>query len=136
VEPGIPREEITDVFDDIHVLVNATESGSADKVVFEAMAAARPVLVASRAFDGLFEPAECALGYDPRDDGAIVERLRELAGAPPATLERIGSSLRRTVEREHSLGHWADQVARVLSEIRRNAASTAPPEPREVPRPS
>ena len=136
VEPGVPREEIAEVFDDIHVLVNATESGSADKVVFEAMAAARPVLVASRAFDGLFDPAECALSYDPGDDGAIVERLRELAGAPPAALERIGSSLRRTVEREHSLGHWADQVARVLSEIRRKPASTPTPQPQDVPRPS
>jgi glycosyltransferase involved in cell wall biosynthesis len=136
VEPGIPREQITEVFDDIHVLVNATESGSADKVVFEAMAAARPVLVASRAFDGLFDPAECALSYDPGDDGAIVERLRELAGVPEASLESIGTSLRRTVERQHSLGHWADQVARVLSEIRRKPGSTKPPEPREGPRPS
>ena len=128
VEAGIPRAQITDVFDDIHVLVNATESGSADKVVFEAMAAARPVLVASRAFDGLFDPAECALSYDPRDDGAIVDRLRELAGATPATLDRIGSSLRRTVEREHSLGHWADQVARVLSEIGRGSTSRTAPD--------
>ena len=47
VEPAVPRSEIPSVIAHAHVLVNATETGSADKVVFEAMAAGRPVLTSS-----------------------------------------------------------------------------------------
>ena len=114
---GHPAWEVTDVFDDIHVLVNATESGSADKVVFEAMAAARPVLVASRAFDGLFDPAECALKLRPPRRACDRRSPARPRRATPATLDRIGGSLRRTVECKHSLGHWADQVAACCLEI-------------------
>jgi glycosyltransferase involved in cell wall biosynthesis len=125
LESGIAPEEVRRVFDDVDVLVNATVSGSADKVVFEAMAAGRPVLVKSHAFDALVADSALPLMFDDTSN-TLVDCLAELERAPTATLQHIGSSLRERVVNENSLEHWADQVAQVLSEISTTPSSSAP----------
>jgi glycosyltransferase involved in cell wall biosynthesis len=132
LEPGIARDQVGRVFDDADVLVNATASGSADKVVFEAMAAGRPALVKSRAFDALVAGTALPLMFDDTD--TLVKCLARLACAPPTTLQQIGSSLRERVVNENSLEHWADQVVQVLSEIRRPPSSTSTRRIRDRPR--
>jgi glycosyltransferase involved in cell wall biosynthesis len=124
LEAGIGREQVGRIFDDVDVLVNATVSGSADKVVFEAMAAGRPVLVKSRAFDALVEGTALPLMFDDADD-SLVECLTQLERAPASTLREIGSSLRERVVNENSLEHWADQVVQVLSEISKTPSSAS-----------
>jgi glycosyltransferase involved in cell wall biosynthesis len=47
----------------------------------------------------------------PQDDAqALAARIRGLLDAGPEVRERIGRELRARVERDHSVGHWADGV--------------------------
>ena len=98
---AVPRQKVPSVLGEADVLVNATRGATADKVVFEALAACVPVVAASPVFDGLL-PAELRFA-DP--DGLA----RAIAAAASLTPERR-RELRERVEREHSVDHWADAV--------------------------
>jgi hypothetical protein len=44
--------------------------------------------------------------------------LRETAAAGAARRAEVGEELRRRVIEQHSLDHWADEVIRVVREVR------------------
>jgi glycosyltransferase involved in cell wall biosynthesis len=81
-------------------VVNATRGNSADKVVYEAAAACLPVFAASPVFDTLLPEQLRFHGDYPR---SLAERIRDYDGG-------AGHGLREQVERDHSVGHWADRV--------------------------
>ena len=119
LEGAVPRSAVPALLRDADVLINATEDLSADKVVFEAMASGRPVLVSSPAFAGLIAPSPLPLGFRRDDSDSLAALIEALAHASAADLSRIGGALRRRIETEHSLEHWADRVARLIADLRR-----------------
>jgi glycosyltransferase involved in cell wall biosynthesis len=114
IEDGVARGEVAQLLTDAHALVNTTERGSADKVVFEAMAAGRPVLVTSDAFAPLVTDLPVALLRPPNDTNALAAGITALATAPPSVLDAVGTELRHRVARDHSLRHWAQSVRQLL----------------------
>jgi glycosyltransferase involved in cell wall biosynthesis len=114
IEDGVARGDVAQLLTDAHALVNTTERGSADKVVFEAMAAGRPVLVTSDAFAPLVTDLPIALLSPPNDTNALAARITALATAPPSVLDAVGRELRHRVARDHSLRHWAQSVRQLL----------------------
>ena len=74
-------------------------AGAPDKVVYEAAASCLPVLASNPVFDDLLPPE---LRFDRDDPESLAERLRALDRA------RGGRSCASAVERNHSVGHWAD----------------------------
>lgn len=97
------------------VLVNAMVAGSGDKVVFEAAALGRPVLVSNPAFRELLGGLPLELDFPEGDAEALVDRLRAIASATPSSIAEAVGRLRDRVETGHSLGHWADAVLAVVS---------------------
>ena len=70
IDDGVARGDVGHVIVCSHVLVNTTRKhGSADKVVFEAMAAERPVLVTSPAFSPLVRDLPLSLLCQSDDGG-------------------------------------------------------------------
>ncbi|HVA31697.1 MAG TPA: glycosyltransferase family 4 protein [Gaiellaceae bacterium] len=100
---AVPRGEVPGLFADADVLVNATHGMSADKVVFEALAACTPVVAASPVFDGLL-PSE--LRFTDGDPAGLATAIRAATALPESERRR----LRARVEAEHSVEHWADEV--------------------------
>ena len=100
---AVPRIEVPGLFAETDVVVNATRGMSADKVVFEALAACTPVVAASPVFDALLPPA---LRFTYGDPAGLASAIRAAAVLP--WQER--RSLRARVEAEHSVDHWADEV--------------------------
>jgi glycosyltransferase involved in cell wall biosynthesis len=100
---AVPRSKVPELLAETDVLVNATHGMSADKVVFEALAACVPVVAASPVFDTLL-PAE--LRFADGDPVDLAARVRVAAGLPVEERRR----LRSQVEARHSVEHWADQV--------------------------
>ena len=115
IEDDVPPDAVPDLLAGAHALVNAT--ASADKVVFEAMAAGRPALVSSPFFASLAAVDGLRLTFSPGDASDLAELIVELAGQPAATLAAAGAELRRRVEASHSLDHWADEVVRIAEEL-------------------
>lgn len=98
-----PRSDVPGLLAETDVLVNATHGASADKVVFEALAACVPVVAASPVFDGLL-PAD--LRFTDGDPAGLALAVRAAAALPADERCR----LRARVQAEHSVEHWADQV--------------------------
>jgi len=100
---ALPRSEVPRLLAETDVLVNATHGMSADKVVFEALAACVPAVAASPVFDGLLPPE---LRFADGDAADLAVHATAAAALPHA--ERL--RLRERVEAEHSVEHWADEV--------------------------
>jgi glycosyltransferase involved in cell wall biosynthesis len=122
LEPPLPRDELPDVLRRADALLSATQpraSETLDKVVYEAAAAGLPVLASNTALAGFLAGLPLELAFPPRDGDALADRLVALAEADDETRRATGLELRRRVVEGHSVGHWADQVARVVGDLRR-----------------
>ena len=115
VAPPVPRTEIGGVYAAAGTLVNNMRAGALDKVVFEAAASCLPVLVSNAGFAALVDGIEPSLRFPQDDAAALADRLRALAAAGPDARARIGHELRARVIRDHSVGHWADEVVKAAS---------------------
>jgi glycosyltransferase involved in cell wall biosynthesis len=100
----VPRDDVRRLFEQSHVLINNTEPGGADKVVYEAAAACVPVLASSPVFDDVIS-SDGRFGRD--DPESLGDRLRQLD-------RRRRPELREVVARNHSVEHWADGVLATL----------------------
>ena len=100
---AVPHGEVPRLLAESDVLVNATHGASADKVVFEALAACTPVVAASPVFDGLLPPELRFIDGDPAGLASAVRAATALS-IPDLRI------LRARVEAEHSVDHWADSV--------------------------
>lgn len=107
---AVPQSRVAGLYACSDVLVNNMRSGALDKVVFEAAAAGRPVLVASDGFADLVDGIEPPLRFAQDDAAGLAERIRALAAAGPEARARIGRELRERVARSHSVEHWAERV--------------------------
>jgi glycosyltransferase involved in cell wall biosynthesis len=100
---AVPRPEVRTILAEADVLVNATHGMSADKVVFEALAACTPVVAASPVFDSLLPPG---LRFTDGDPAGLASAIRSATVLPWEERRR----LRAEVEAAHSVAHWADEV--------------------------
>jgi glycosyltransferase involved in cell wall biosynthesis len=115
VAPPVPRTEIAGVYAAADALVNNMRAGALDKVVFEAAASCLPVVVSNPGFAALVDGIEPSLRFPQDDAAALADRLRALADAGPEARAQIGRELRTRVARDHSVGHWADEVVKAGS---------------------
>jgi hypothetical protein len=83
------------------------------------MAMSRPVLVSSPAFRDLIASSPLPLGFPWGDPESLTCRIEALANAPSTQLTAIGDALSSRVRAEHSLEHWADRVAHLVTELGR-----------------
>jgi glycosyltransferase involved in cell wall biosynthesis len=115
---GVRPDQVPGVIRESSALLNAMISGSADKVVFEAMALGRPVLVANSAFAPLLAGLPLDLSFDRSDESDLAIAIRRLADAGNDPLVETLRELRLRVEQGHSLEGWADRVMRLAGALR------------------
>jgi len=112
---GVPWPAVADVMRRAKVMVNASRTGSVDKVVLEAMACGTLPLTCNESFAPLLGPALAKqLMFrqdDPADLAAGLNRLLSLSDADAAGL---GRELRALVVRDHDLSRL---VPRMVSEM-------------------
>lgn len=118
LEGPVPPARVPELIAGSHVLVNTMAGGTGDKVVFEAMAVGRPPLVSNPAFQSVLEGLPLTLTFTEGNEHELAARIRDVAVADAAVGERTARELRRRVERNHSIAHWADGVVRVIEEFR------------------
>ena len=115
LEDGLPPAEIPTVLRESHALVNNGVSGTGDKVVFEAMASGRPVLVSNPSFRELLAGLRPLPLFPPDDAEVLSRRIEKLAATTIDQRATIGAALRRRVAEGHSLDHWADAVLSAMA---------------------
>lgn len=110
---AVLRAEVPEVLSRADVLVNNMEAGAPDKAVYEAAAAARPVLASNPVFDELFAGLPLRLDFGRDDPPSLAERLAAIAALPLEERAALGLELRRRVAERHSVQHWADRILEV-----------------------
>jgi glycosyltransferase involved in cell wall biosynthesis len=105
----VPYAGVQRFFESADFLVNASHTGSVDKVVLEAMAARRPALSCNDSFPVIFDALPESTGrsgafYFPAgDDEALANQLLALLGRGPSELAEVGEDLRALVLRDHGV---------------------------------
>jgi glycosyltransferase involved in cell wall biosynthesis len=112
--PGsVPYREVPGYYRRATVVVNASLTGSLDKVVLEAMATGRPVLTCNEAalplFTELGEDAE-RLAFEPGNAAQLADRIEALLSLTQAERDGLGARLRGIAAR----GHEVDALVRRL----------------------
>jgi glycosyltransferase involved in cell wall biosynthesis len=106
------QDAVADVYRSLDVVVHAsTQPEPFGLTIIEAMACARPVIVAAAGGAvEIFRPNQDALGVPPGDAGALAEAIRLLAGASDLR-QRLGAAARRTVVERFSRSRLGSEVA-------------------------
>jgi glycosyltransferase involved in cell wall biosynthesis len=121
---SVPYREIPAYYRRACVVVNASLTGSLDKVVLEAMAMGRPVVTCNEAalplFAELGDAAEM-LAFEPGNAGQLADRIEALLGLTQAERDAIGGRLRAIAARDHEV----DALMRRLVHEMGVAATTA-----------
>jgi glycosyltransferase involved in cell wall biosynthesis len=103
---AVPYREIPRLCERATLCVNASLTGSVDKVVLEGFAARRPVLSCNEAFPGLIAElgAEArALCFAKGSAEELAARLETWLAKPPAERAALGERLRAIVARDHEV---------------------------------
>ncbi|HVQ25168.1 MAG TPA: glycosyltransferase, partial [Planctomycetota bacterium] len=98
------------------VLVDASHTGSIDKVVLEAMASGTVPLTCNEAFAPLFGELADRLMYVRSQAGELAHKLTKLLSLSPAEHAALGERVRGLVLEHHDL---AALVPRLVAEMRR-----------------
>jgi glycosyltransferase involved in cell wall biosynthesis len=116
--PPVPPAQLPGWYRRCAVHVNLTPAGFGDKVAWEAMACARPCLVANVDFVQTLGRFERELLFRSNDPVDLAAKLEGVLGQTAEQRAAMGEYLRGQVERWHSLPHLAEQV---LEQLRRFA---------------
>jgi glycosyltransferase involved in cell wall biosynthesis len=109
----IPRTEVPAAYAGADVI--ASDFFSPDKIVLEAGASCRPVLVSQAAFDGLVAGLEPALAFERGNPETLADRIEAVAALSDEERHALGRELRERVKAQHSVDTWADAIARLVS---------------------
>jgi len=110
---GVPHDQVAAEIAGSDVLVSDMVAGSGDKVVFEAAALGRLVVVSNPSFSEMLADLPMHLRFDPGDHRGLADRIRMLDAADDQVWVSTARELRLRVERDHSLYHWAESVTAV-----------------------
>lgn len=105
-----PFRRMPDEYRAADLLVSTSQTGSADKVVLEAMACEVPVVTSNPAFVPVLSRWSGLLLAPPGDPAALALRMRQMIQMRPAERRGLGRELREVVKERHSL----DRLARTL----------------------
>ena len=112
--PPIPPTELPAHYSRCDIHVNLTPAGFGDKVAWEAMACARPCLVANDEFRETLGDYPDDLLFKHGDADDLAKKLAALLARSAEERTTIGQHLRAQVQRLHSLPTLAD---RILNEV-------------------
>lgn len=124
----VPYSAVQGYFESASVLVNASFTGSVDKVVLEAMAARRAVLSCNESFPPIFAELDDADAFGERaalgrsawltfakgDPADLAAKLDALLGQGPEVLAQLGEDLRTIVVRDHGVAQLCERLIREM----------------------
>lgn len=100
---GVSYEALPKTLADFDMFVHAGNTGSLDKALLESLAVGLPTISSNDAYPDVVGAYRETLTYSPGDVGSLVERIEQVCMLSEKERRVMQDSLRKTVEREHSL---------------------------------
>lgn len=117
----VPYQEIPGWYARSTLVVNASLTGSVDKVVLEAMASGRAVVSCNEAIPpvlGALGPERDCLRFSPRDAPGLAAGIEALLERGPAARAALGARLRAIVARDHEVEALMQRLVREMEAAR------------------
>jgi glycosyltransferase involved in cell wall biosynthesis len=127
-EPAVPIRELPAWYRRCTVHVNMSPLGFGDKVAWEAMACAKPCMVANEGFRETLGRHQSELLYRHGNAEDLAERLRWLFGLPQPERDAIGAYLREQVIVSHCVDGLARRLVKIFESLKRRPVGAAPRE--------
>lgn len=103
---SVPYRDVPRYYARASLVINASLTGSLDKVVLEAMAASRPVISCNDAVPPLFSelgPVAETLHFLPGNAEGLAQRIETVLSWPQRERDALGQKLRAIVARDHEV---------------------------------
>ena len=113
----VPNRLMVDEYRRCDVLINASHTGSIDKVVLEAMACEKPALTCNESFAPVLANHEGMLMFAPSDPAELAERLTSVLALDESRRSELGRTLRQIVVDDHSVAGLTDRFVEVFTRV-------------------
>lgn len=117
---AVPWRDVPPHFERASVVVNASHTGSIDKVVLEAMAMERPCVSCNEAVPPLLHALGARadlLRFAPGDPAGLAARIGALLDMDEGRRAELGRELRSIVVRDHEVGALMERLVRRMEAI-------------------
>ncbi len=113
----VPNRLMVDEYRRCDVLINASHTGSIDKVVLEAMACEKPALTCNESFAPVLANHEGMLMFAPSSPAELAARLSSVLALDESRRSELGRTLRQIVVDDHSVAGLTDRFVEVFSRL-------------------
>ena len=113
----VPNRLMVDEYRRCDVLINASHTGSIDKVVLEAMACEKPALTCNESFAPVLANHEGMLMFAPSSPAELAERLGQVLALDTTRSSELGRTLRQIVVDDHSVAGLTDRFVEVFTRL-------------------
>ncbi len=113
----VPNRLMVDEYRRCDVLINASHTGSIDKVVLEAMACEKPALTCNESFAPVLANHEGMLMFAPSNPAELAERLTSVLALEESRRSELGRALRQIVVDDHSVAGLTDRFVEVFTRL-------------------
>ena len=113
----VPNRLMVDEYRRCDVLINASHTGSIDKVVLEAMACEKPALTCNESFAPVLANHEGMLMFAPSSPAELAERLTSVLALDGSHRSELGRTLRQIVVDDHSVAGLTDRFVEVFTRL-------------------
>ena len=113
----VPNRLMVDEYRHCDVLINASHTGSIDKVVLEAMACEKPALTCNESFAPVLANHEDMLMFAPSNPAELAERLTSVLALDESDRSELGRALRQIVVDDHSVAGLTDRFVEVFTRL-------------------
>ncbi len=113
----VPNRLMVDEYRRCDVLINASHTGSIDKVVLEAMACEKPALTCNESFAPVLANHEDMLMFAPSDPAELAARLTSVLALDESRSSELGRALRQIVVDDHSVAGLTDRFVEVFARL-------------------
>lgn len=119
LEGPMDFRRMPEVYRGAHALVHTCATESLDKAVLEAMACGVPAITSIQSYRPVMGVSADTLVCRPGDAADLAAKMEGVLALPSADYHTLGSALRDTVVRDHSVDRLVAQLVEVIQELRR-----------------
>lgn len=114
---AVPNMKTKGFLEHSNLFVNASQTGSLDKAVLEAMSAGLPVVTSNEALSGVLGNYRDTLMFPPADAPGLVERIEFVMKMNDEERNKLGEGLREIVVRDHNLSGFVNKIILAIRAI-------------------
>lgn len=114
----VPHSEVVAYYQGCDLFVSASQTGSVDKIVLEAMSCEKPALACNEAFEDVFGDYSEILMFNKGDSSDLVKKISGILQMGKGQRSKLGTHLRMIVKKEHSIDHLMNKLIDVFEECK------------------